>query len=77
MNSIEPSGLTAREAIDAVRPTCENGLIGFDVADVAPEHGSASQVTSVLAARLLAEAFATMAAPTAGCERNWKWQQSA
>jgi agmatinase len=73
-NSIEPGGLTAREAIDAVRLVCENGLLGFDVVEVAPEHDSASQITSALAARLMAEAFAVMAARKAGCGRKWKWQ---
>ncbi|MBB6262217.1 agmatinase [Paenochrobactrum gallinarii] len=74
-NSIEPGGLTSLEAIDAVRIVCENGLLGFDVVEVAPEHDNASQITSALAARLMAEAFATLAARKIGCGRKWEYNE--
>ncbi len=60
-NSPEPGGLTSREIINALRIVAHNGFVGFDLVEVVPEYDSAAGITSVLAARLLAEALGALA----------------
>ncbi len=73
-NSIEAGGFTSREIITGVRLACEQGFTGFDVVEVSPDYDSKSGTTSMLAARLAAEALACLAAQKAGKVRNWEWQ---
>lgn len=70
-NSPEPGGLTSREIIAGVRIAARNGFAGFDVVEVAPDFDTASGTTSLLAARLLAEALCCLAARRA--ERVDAW----
>lgn len=71
-NSPEPGGLTAREIIRGVRVAAREGFAGFDLVEVAPDFDHPSGTTSVLAARLGAEALACLAARRAGCEDAWR-----
>lgn len=71
-NSPEPGGLTSREIIRGVRIVCRDGFAGFDLVEVSPDFDTASGTTSILAARIVAEALATLAARRAGCEDAWR-----
>lgn len=73
-NSIEAGGFTSREIITGVRLACEKGFTGFDVVEVSPDYDSRSGTTSMLAARLAAEALACLAAKKAGKVRSWEWR---
>lgn len=73
-NSLEAGGFTSREIIAGVRLACEKGFAGFDVVEVSPDYDSRSGTTSTLAARLMAEALACVAAKRAGKLRGWEWQ---
>jgi agmatinase len=73
-NSIEAGGFTSREIITGVRLACEQGFSGFDVVEVSPDYDTASGTTSLLAARLAAEALACLAARKAGRVRSWEWR---
>ncbi|MEZ5923501.1 MAG: agmatinase [Hyphomicrobiaceae bacterium] len=73
-NSIEAGGLTSREIITGVRLACETGFAGFDVVEVSPDYDTRSGTTSMLAARLAAEALACLAAKKAGKVRSWEWR---
>lgn len=73
-NSIEAGGFTSREIIAGVRLACEKGFTGFDVVEVSPDFDTKSGTTSMLAARLAAEALACLAAKKAGKVRNWEWR---
>lgn len=71
-NSPEPGGLTAREILRGVRVAARDGFVGFDIVEVSPDFDNPSGTTSVLAARLGAEALACLAARRAGCEDAWR-----
>ncbi|MBA3324105.1 MAG: agmatinase [Rhodobacteraceae bacterium] len=71
-NSPEPGGLNSREIIRGVRVAARNGFVGFDVVEVSPDFDTKSGTTSVLAARLVAEALCCMAATRAGREDAWR-----
>jgi agmatinase len=71
-NSPEPGGLTAREIIRGVRIAARDGFAGFDLVEVSPDFDSASGTTSILAARLLAEALFCLAARRAGRPDGWR-----
>ena len=71
-NSPEPGGLTGREILEGVRICCRGGFAGFDVVEVSPDFDSASGQTSLLAARLGAEALACLAAKKQGRQDAWK-----
>ena len=71
-NSPEPGGLTAREIIRGVRIAARNGFAGFDLVEVSPDFDTASGTTSVLAARLTAEALCCLAAVKAGKTDAWR-----
>lgn len=73
-NSIEAGGFTSREIIAGVRLACEQGFTGFDVVEVSPDFDTKSGTTSMLAARLAAEALACLAAKKAGKVRSWEWR---
>lgn len=73
-NSIEAGGFTSREIIAGVRLACEKGFTGFDVVEVSPDFDTKSGTTSMLAARLAAEALACLAAQKAGKVRSWEWR---
>ena len=68
----EPGGLTAREIIRGVRIAARDGFAGFDLVEVSPDFDSASGTTSILAARLLAEALFSLAAHRAGRPDCWR-----
>lgn len=70
-NSIEVGGLTSREIITGVRIAVEGGVAGLDLVEVAPEWDNPTGATCALAARIVAEALATLAAPKAGRVRAW------
>lgn len=70
-NSIEVGGLTSRELLTGVRMVVETGIVGFDLVEVAPEWDTRTGSTCALAARIIAEALATVAAPKAGRVRAW------
>jgi len=70
-NSIEVGGLTSREIITGVRIAVEKGIVGFDLVEVAPEWDNPTGSTCALAARLIAETLATLAAPKARRVRAW------
>ena len=71
-NSPEPGGLTAREIIRGVRIAARNGFAGFDLVEVSPDFDTASGTTSVLAARLTAEALCCLAAVRADKRDAWR-----
>lgn len=71
-NSPEPGGLTSREIIRGVRTVARDGFVGFDVVEVSPDFDDASGTTSVLAARLMAEALACLAAARTGRKESWR-----
>ena len=71
-NSPEPGGLTAREILRGVRVAARDGFAGFDIVEVSPEFDNPSGTTSVLAARLGAEALASLAARKAGRVDAWR-----
>lgn len=71
-NSPEPGGLTAREIIRGVRVAAGDAFAGFDVVEVSPDFDTASGTTSVLAARLVAEALCCLAAVRAGRKDAWR-----
>jgi agmatinase len=64
----EPGGITAREALRAVRRLAyEVGLVGMEVVEVAPPYDS-SDITSLLANRLVLEALSGLALRKLGRE---------
>lgn len=71
-NSPESGGLTAREIIRGVRIVARDGFSGFDLVEVSPDFDSASGTTSILAARLLAEALFCLAASKGGAQDRWR-----
>jgi agmatinase len=71
-NSPEPGGLTARELIHGVRVVGRGGFLGFDVVEVSPDFDDRSGTTSVLAARVVAEALCCLAAARAGRHAAWR-----
>jgi agmatinase len=71
-NSPEPGGLTSREIIRGVRVACRDGFAGFDVVEVSPDFDSRSGSTSVLAARIMAEALCCLAASRNGQQDRWR-----
>lgn len=71
-NSPEPGGLTAREIIRGVRIAARDGFAGFDVVEVAPDFDNVSGTTSTLAARLMAEVLASLAAVRLGRQDAWR-----
>jgi agmatinase len=71
-NSPEPGGLTAREIIRGVRIAARNGFAGFDLVEVSPDFDTSSGTTSVLAARIVAEALCCLAAVKAGKRDAWR-----
>jgi agmatinase len=71
-NSPEPGGLTAREIIRGVRIAARDGFAGFDLVEVSPDFDTVSGTTSVLAARLVAEALCCLAAKRAGRQDAWR-----
>jgi agmatinase len=71
-NSLEPGGLTSREIIRGVRVAGRNGFVGFDVVEVSPDFDTRSGTTSVLAARIMAEALCCLAAVRAGRQDAWR-----
>ncbi len=71
-NSLEPGGLTSREIIRGVRVAGRDGFVGFDVVEVSPDFDTSSGTTSVLAARLVAEALCCLAAERAGRKDAWR-----
>ena len=71
-NSPELGGLTSREIIRGLRIAAREGFAGFDLVEVSPDFDSSSGTTSVLAARLLAEALFCLAAKKAGRQDAWR-----
>lgn len=71
-NSPEPGGLTAREIIRGVRVAARDGFAGFDLVEVSPDFDSRSGSTSVLAARIVAEALCCLAASRSGRKDAWR-----
>jgi agmatinase len=71
-NSPEPGGLTSREIIRGLRTAARDGFAGFDIVEVSPDFDDASGTTSVLAARLMAEALACLAAVKADRRDGWR-----
>ena len=71
-NSLEPGGLTSREIIRGVRIVGRDGFAGFDLVEVSPDFDTASGTTSVLAARLVAEALCCLAAARGGHKDAWR-----
>lgn len=71
-NSPEPGGLTSREIIRGVRVAGRDGFAGFDVVEVSPDFDSRSGSTSVLAARIVAEALCCLAASRNGRQDAWR-----
>ncbi len=71
-NSPEPGGLTSREIIRGVRVACRDGFAGFDVVEVSPDFDNRSGSTSVLAARIVAEALCCLAASRNGKQDAWR-----
>lgn len=71
-NSPEPGGLTSREIIRGVRVAGRDGFVGFDVVEVAPDWDTGSGTTSVLAARIMAEGLACLAAAKVGRKDSWR-----
>lgn len=71
-NSPEPGGLTAREIIRGVRVAARDGFAGFDIVEVSPDFDNPGGATSILAARLGAEALACLAARRSGREEAWR-----
>ncbi|MGN6766208.1 MAG: agmatinase family protein [Rhizobiaceae bacterium] len=71
-NSPESGGLTSREIIRGVRIVARDGFSGFDLVEVSPDFDSASGTTSILAARLLAEALFCLAASKGGKQDAWR-----
>jgi agmatinase len=71
-NSPEPGGFTSREIITGVRIACRDGFAGLDVVEVAPDWDGAGGITSLLAARLLAEGLFCLAAQRAGATGAWR-----
>lgn len=71
-NSPEPGGLTSREIIRGVRVAGRDGFAGFDVVEVSPDFDDKSGSTSILAARILAEALACLAASRVEHKDAWR-----
>ncbi|RBI69850.1 agmatinase [Roseovarius sp. TE539] len=71
-NSPEPGGLTSREIIRGVRVAARDGFAGFDIVEVSPDFDSRSGSTSVLAARIVAEALCCLAASRSGRKDAWR-----
>lgn len=71
-NSPEPGGLTSREIIAGVRTVARDGFQGFDIVEVCPDFDTASGTTSILAARIGAEALCCEAARRAGRVDAWR-----
>jgi agmatinase len=76
-NSPEPGGLTSREIIRGLRIAARDGFAGFDLVEVSPDFDSESGTTSVLAARLVAEALCCLAAARAGKKDRWRYAHAA
>lgn len=72
-NSPESGGLTSREIIRGVRIVARDGFSGFDLVEVSPDFDAASGTTSILAARLMAEALFCLAARKAGKQDAWRY----
>lgn len=60
-NSPDPCGLTSRELFKGVRIAARNGFLGFDLVEVVPEFDSEAGITSIIAARIIAEALGCLA----------------
>lgn len=71
-NSPEPGGLSSREIIRGVRIAGRDGFAGFDVVEVSPDFDNRSGSTSILAARIMAEALACLAASRSGRKDAWR-----
>lgn len=71
-NSPEPGGLTSREIICGVRVAGRDGFAGFDVVEVSPDFDDRSGSTSILAARIMAEALACLAASRSDRKDAWR-----
>jgi agmatinase len=62
----EPGGMTSRELLEAVRRIClELPIVGIDVVEVAPAYDS-SDITAILANRVILEALSAIALKKAG-----------
>jgi len=62
----EPGGMTSRELLEAVRRICfELPIVGLDVVEVAPAYDS-SDITAILANRVVLEALSAIALKKAG-----------
>ena len=62
----EPGGMTSRELLEAVRRICfELPIVGVDVVEVAPAYDS-SEITAILANRVVLEALSAIALKKAG-----------
>jgi guanidinobutyrase len=62
----EPGGMTSRELLEAVRRICfELPIVGVDVVEVAPAYDS-SDITAILANRVVLEALSAIALKKAG-----------
>jgi agmatinase len=72
-NSPETGGLTSREIIRGVRIAGQDGFAGFDVVEVSPDFDDKSGSTSILAARIMAEALACLAASRTGRKDAWRY----
>ena len=60
-NSPDPGGLSPREIIKALRIVTQYGLLGFDIAEVAPEYDTTGGITSILASRVITEIIGCLA----------------
>lgn len=60
-NSPDPGGLSPREIIKALRIVTKYGLLGFDIAEVAPEYDTTGGITSILASRVITEIIGCLA----------------
>lgn len=64
----EPGGMTSRELLEAVRRICfELPIVGIDVVEVAPPFDS-SDITAILANRVVLEALSAIAAKKKGLD---------
>src|SRR3954463_14984947 len=69
----EPGGLTARELLDAVRRIClELPVVGVDVVEVSPPYDT-SDVTALLANRVVLEALSALARQRRDGDRAVGW----
>jgi arginase family enzyme len=56
-----------------VRIAGQDGFAGFDVVEVSPDFDDKSGSTSILAARIMAEALACLAASRTGRKDAWRY----